>query len=71
MEQPSAIQGHGPGLPPNHLPALVGRGGVIGADQATIWSMSREKETVSASGNYMKAIAKQDNQIFTHSALSI
>ena len=46
----------------NRLPAVVDRGGVVGADQATVWSMSGEKETVLASGNYMKAIAKHDNQ---------
>jgi hypothetical protein len=28
MEQPSAIQGHGPGLPPNSLPAVSEWGGV-------------------------------------------
>ena len=67
----STVQGYAYGLQPNRLPAVAGRGGVVGADRATVWGMGGEKETVSVSGNYMKAIAQTGQSDFSHSALSI
>ena len=56
--------------PTNHLKVVVRRSG-IGANQATFWSMGGEKETILASGNYMKTIAQTGQYNFTHSTLSI